>query len=184
MEHEVYTGTGTYNKSTLAATYNVYLPLLTEGTYLFYTSKIYNFSCAEYPNTILIFMKVKNGPNVDLSGMTSQPGIPVNFSLSNIDIVNVDSRCVPLDTLEDINVIIMHDTQYDIPYAKSKAFCVAPTPINFSAATTVNANVNKGSATQAATLEAPITTATAAAATILYQPKKYKLGQLKPMVTA
>jgi hypothetical protein len=151
MQHEVYTGEGTYSKTSLAATYNIYLPLLPAGTYQFYTAQIYNFSCAQYPNTILMFMRVINGPNNDLSGWTNQPGIPVNFSLSPLNIVNIDSHCVPLDKTKNISVIVMHDNLYDTTYAREHAFCMAPTTV-----VQPDANV----------------------AANLYQPKKFKYGTM------
>lgn len=154
MEHMVYTGDGTYSRASLVANYLVYLPLLPVGTYEFFTSKIYNFSCAEYPNTILIFMRVANGPNNDLSGYTDQPGVPITFSLSDLNIINIDTHCTPLNKMANINVIIMHDSYLDTTYAKDHAYCKPP--------------VN-GPDAQAAAVGA------------LYQPKRYKYGTVITM---
>lgn len=126
MEHEVYSGVGSYSITSLNALYRVYLPVLPIGTYEFFTDRIYNLSCEAYPNTIMIFMRVKDGPNTDLSGYTDEPGTPFTFSLSDSHIMNIDPSCIPLDKKSEITVVMMHDNALDTIYAREHLYCVAP----------------------------------------------------------
>jgi len=128
MSHLVYSGEGTYDPDTLIATYNVYLPALTQGTYKFFTKKIYNFSCNDYPNTIMLFMAVLNGSNEGYKGSTNQAGTPVSFSLAATFLENIDSSCTPLSFSQDINVILMHDDDKDLVFAGLNYYNTTPPP--------------------------------------------------------
>jgi len=126
MQHVIYSGTGTYDTHTYEVDYLVYLPALTTGTYEFITNKIFNMSCSQYPNTILMFMKVVNGSNAGFTGCTEEPGTSVTFSISPSSLLSVDPNCTPLNYNKLIYVIIMHDDTLDLPYAKEACYCKAP----------------------------------------------------------
>lgn len=122
MPNKVYSGTGQYYASTLMATYSAYLPTLPAGeSFEFNTGTIYNISSAAYPNQILIFMKVVNGNNVDLSGLTNNPPTVIPFSLQ-ASVTDIDAACIALDFKEDIKVILFHDLYYDLKYVKKNIF--------------------------------------------------------------
>ena len=126
MQHVIYSGTGTFDTHTYVVDYQIYLPALTTGTYEFATNKIFNMSCSQYPNTVLMFMRVVNGSNAGFTGCTEEPGTPVTFSISPSTLISVDTNCVPLDYSKLIYVIIMHDDSFNMPYAKEACYCKAP----------------------------------------------------------
>ena len=176
MPNEVYSGEGTYSMTSLTAAYRVYLPVPTAGTYGFYTTKIYNFSCPAYPNTILLFMKVNNGPNNALTGTTSQPATTVMFSLQPNFIENIDASCIPLNKTADIKVILMHDDSNDLAYAKATLYCVVP-PVSTSV-TSAGATTTKS---KSATVDKSATEVLQSNKNIdIIIPKKFKIGLLKP----
>jgi len=139
MQHVIYSGDGTYNTHTKIVNYLVYLPALTAGNYEFITNKIYNMSCSQYPNTVLMFMRVVNGSNAGYKGCTDDPGVPVTFDISANNLINVDTNCTPLDYTKVIYVIIMHDDSLNLVNAISTCYCKAPV---FSQCVQGNANVN------------------------------------------
>ncbi|TRW23079.1 hypothetical protein FMM05_15410 [Flavobacterium zepuense] len=126
MLNVIYSGTGTYDQHTYQVDYRVYLPVITTGQYEFITDKIYNMSCKKYPNTVLLFMKIVNGPNPDLSGCTEDPGVEIEFNISATNLISVDSNCTPLDYTKIVYVVVMHDDTCNEQYAKDAAYCKAP----------------------------------------------------------
>lgn len=131
MPNAIYSGEGEYDGDSLLAVYNAYLPTPVDSVYEFKTGTVYNMSCEDYPNRILLFMRVKNAPNYDLStttndGNTNDAPTVVMFSLQKKFIVNINPACIPLDTTKDIDVILFHDQYYDNQYVSDNLFCKAP----------------------------------------------------------
>jgi hypothetical protein len=130
MPNAIYSGTGEYDSATLMAVYSAYLPKPDEGAvYEFRTGTIYNISCKAYPNRILIFMRVKDGANTDLSkltldGNTSDTPTTIMFSLDSGFIEDVNDNCEKLELDKDIELILFHDQYYDISYVEKNLFCL------------------------------------------------------------
>ncbi|MFP5436260.1 MAG: hypothetical protein ACLGH8_00555 [Bacteroidia bacterium] len=128
MPHAIYSGDGEYDGNSLLAVYNAYLPKLNTGVYEFNTGTVYNMSCSNYPNRILLFMRIKNAANYDLTtatydGNTEETPNVLMFSLDSKFIEDIDGSCIPLNTTQDINVILFHDQYYDTEYVKDNIFC-------------------------------------------------------------
>jgi hypothetical protein len=128
---QVYCGEGEYDPITKTATYNVYLPKLKagKGSYNIHHRKVYNFSCENDKNTILIFMEIlgSNGKpdpalNTSLLGITTDPGETFTFQLENF--TNIADDCIEIvcDDKPIIDVIIMHDYTLDHIYAKNELY--------------------------------------------------------------
>jgi len=165
MPHAIYSGEGEYDSESLLAVYNTYLPTPSDGTYEFKTGTIYNMSCVDYPNRILLFMRIKNAVNYNLTtatndGNTEDTPTIVIFSLENKFIEDINSACIALDTTKDIDVILFHDQYYDAQYVSDYLFCKGP------AAFTVEP---EGEEEEEGELESPI----------VITPKVGKIGGLK-----
>lgn len=121
---KVYYGSGSYNSS-LNASCSIFLPNLPSGSsYVYYTNNVYNFSYnngTTSENVVLIFMEMAGIPDADLTGEAyrSTMQTPFSFSLSNV--INVPGS-VPLNTNNDIKLILMHDDGRDLSYAISQYF--------------------------------------------------------------
>lgn len=132
MPHAIYSGEGTYDGTLLMAVYNAYLPDVSPNGYEFKTDIIYNLSCTDYPNTILMFMRVANATNTDLrnstaDGNTEEKATTILFSLEDKFIEDIDTTaCIGLDPTKDINMILFHDVHYSTTYVKDNIFCKAP----------------------------------------------------------
>lgn len=131
MPHAIYSGYGEYDSTTFMAVYKAYLPKLLKGEYEFNTGTIYNVSCEEYPNTILLFMKVKNDVNIDLAttstdGNTEEAATTIMFSVDKDFVVDINENCMPLDYDADLQLILFHDEYYDTDYISENLFCKAP----------------------------------------------------------
>lgn len=161
MPNAVYSGKGSYDPDTLEALYDIYLPSLNKGTFNFHTNSIYNFSSTAYPNTILIFMDVADGPNSDFSGSTTEPATNLSFNLKPSGITDIDSTCIPLITNADINVIFMHDDDLDTTYASANLYNT-PLPLPAPGNNDKGENKNK--------LES-----------VAFMPKRFGSGTLKPL---
>lgn len=118
MSNRVYSGSGSHNKSTCAATYTIYLP--SANPYTFKVDKVYNFSTSANPNTILVFMKINGSEQRNLTGNTNDSQT-FSFNISDTYIGDV-TGCIPLDLRENLKVIVMHDDSYDANYAVDKLF--------------------------------------------------------------
>ena len=120
MAKEIYSGEGWYDTNYDAA-YTVYLPDLSNNErYEFTTNDIQNFSCSNHSNRILIFMKIIGASNYDLSSEPLGKGEKIVFNLSNIKNPN---NYPAINTKEDINVLIMHDSCTDFDHARENIYC-------------------------------------------------------------
>lgn len=129
MQNAIYSGSGEYDGATLMATYSAYLPDLPEDSaYEFNTGVIYNISCKTYPNRILIFMRVKDGANLDLTTLTSDGNTTdtpktIMFSLHSNFVENINDSCKKLDKDKDIDLFLFHDQYFDASYVEKNLFC-------------------------------------------------------------
>lgn len=129
MLNAIYSGSGEYDGSTLMATYSAYLPDLPEDSaYEFNTGVVYNISCKVYPNRILIFMRVKDGANLDLATLTSDGNTTdtpktIMFSLQPNFVQDINDKCTALKTDQDIDLFLFHDQYYDVSYVEKNLFC-------------------------------------------------------------
>ena len=128
MPHAIYSGEGEYNSSTLMAVYKAYLPKEYDQKYEFKTSTIYNISCKDYPNRILMFMRLTDIPNTDLAnytndGTTTDAPQTIVFSLNSAFIQDISMDTLALDLTKDLKLVLFHDAYYDIAYVKDNLSC-------------------------------------------------------------
>lgn len=129
MLNAIYSGSGEYDGATLMATYSAYLPDLPEDSaYEFNTGVVYNISCKAYPNRILIFMRVKDGANYDLTSVTNDGNTTdtpktIMFSLQPNFVQDINDKCIALKTDQDIDLFLFHDQYYDDSYVEKNLFC-------------------------------------------------------------
>lgn len=128
MPHSIYSGEGEYDPDTLMAVYTAYLPKDFEDKYQFKTNTIYNISCKDYPNRILLFMRLADVPNTDLAkytndGTTTDAPQTIMFSLDSTFIEDLDSSTIKLDLTKDIKLVLFHDAFYEISHIKDMLNC-------------------------------------------------------------
>lgn len=128
MPHAIYSGEGEYNSATLMAVYKAYLPKEYDEKYEFKTDTIYNLSCKDYPNRILMFMRLVEVQNTDLTnytadGTTTDEPQTILFSLNSAFIQDISLDVEPLDFTKDISLVLFHDAYYDISYVKDYLAC-------------------------------------------------------------